>query len=77
MLLGIVNTGIGYYLYFFSLSKVPVQTVAVCGYLEMLSAVFFAAVLPGEKMSLLQIIGAVFIIGGTMVGELVKGKSAN
>ncbi len=74
LILGIVNTGIGCYLYFSALSKLPVQTVAVFGYLEPLSAVFFASVLLGEKMTIIQIIGAVCIIGGAMIGELVKIK---
>ncbi len=74
LILGVVNTGIGCYLYFSPLSKLPVQTVAVCGYLEALSAVVFAAILLGEDMTLLQIVGAVFIIGGAMTGELVKPK---
>jgi drug/metabolite transporter (DMT)-like permease len=34
LFLGVVNTGIGCYLYFSPLSKLPAQTVAVCGYLE-------------------------------------------
>jgi len=75
LVLGILNTGIGCYLFFSPLSKLPVQTVAVCGYLEALSAVVFAALLLGEKMTLIQIIGAVCIIGGAMIGELVKGKN--
>ena len=74
LVLGILNTGIGCYLYFSPLSKLPVQTVAVCGYLEPLSAVVFAAVLLGEKMTFVQILGAVCIIGGAMIGELVKFK---
>lgn len=74
LVLGIVNTGIGCYLYFSPLSKLPVQTVAVCGYLEPLSAVVFAAILLGEKMTLIQIVGAACIIGGAMIGELVKPK---
>jgi len=72
LMLGILNTGIGCYLYFSPLSKLPVQTVAICGYLEPLSAVIFAALLLNEKMTLLQVIGAVFIIGGAMTGELIK-----
>ena len=72
LILGVVNTGIGCYLYFSPLTKLPVQTVAVCGYLEPLSAVVFAAVLLGEKMTIVQIIGAVCIIGGAMIGELIK-----
>ena len=75
LVLGLVNTGIGCYLYFSPLSKLPVQTVAVCGYLEPLSAVIFAALLLGEKMTALQYIGAVCIIGGAMIGELIKKRN--
>lgn len=74
LILGIVNTGIGCYLYFSPLAKLPVQTVAICGYLEPLSAVLFAALLLGEKMTAVQVLGAACIIGGAMVGELIKGK---
>lgn len=74
LILGIVNTGIGCYLYFSSLAKLPVQTVAVCGYLEPLSAVVFASILLNEKMTIVQVIGAVCIIGGAIIGELVKIK---
>lgn len=41
LLLGLLNTGIGCYLYFSSITDLPVQTVAICGYLEPLSAVVF------------------------------------
>ena len=76
LILGILNTGIGCYLYFSPLAKLPVQTVAVCGYLEPLSAVVFAALLLGEKMTVVQIVGAICIIGGAMIGELIKPKRA-
>ena len=72
LILGILNTGIGCYLYFSPLAKLPVQTVAVCGYLEPLSAVIFSVLLLGEKMTIIQIVGAVCIIGGAMIGELIK-----
>ena len=74
LILGLVNTGLGCYLYFSPLAKLPVQTVAVCGYLEPLSAVIFAALILGETMTLFQILGAVSIIGGAMIGELL-GRS--
>ncbi len=74
LILGIVNTGIGCYLYFSPLSQLPVQTVAICGYLEPLSAVVFAAILLNERMTIIQVIGAACIIGGAMVGELIKVK---
>lgn len=72
LVLGVFNTGVGCYLYFSSLAKLPVQTVAVCSYLELISAVVFAAIILEERMSQLQIIGAVCIVGGAMIGELVK-----
>ena len=34
LILGIFNTGIGCYFYFSSIGNLPVQTVAICGYLE-------------------------------------------
>ncbi len=71
-ILGLLNTGIGCYFYFSSIGKLKVQTVAICGYLEPLSAVLFSVIILNETMVPLQIIGAVLIIGGAMIGELVK-----
>ena len=67
--LGLLNTGIGCYLYFSSIGHLPVQTVAICGYLEPLSAVVFSVLLLQETLLLLQILGAVFILGGAIFGE--------
>ena len=74
LLLGIVNTGIGCYFYFSSIGELPVQTVAILGYLEPLSALFFSAALLGESLSILQLGGAVLILGGAAFGELYRQK---
>lgn len=74
LILGLFNTGIGCYFYFSSIGKLPVQTVAICGYLEPLSAVLFSVAFLHERLSLLQIIGAVCIIGGAVFSELIKKK---
>ena len=74
--LGIVNTGIGCLLYFSAVAKLPVQTVAVVGYLEPLSAVVFSAVLLGEAITPVRLMGAALIIGGALFCELV-GKRAD
>ncbi len=74
LLLGIVNTGIGCYFYFSSISDLPVQTVAILGYLEPLSALFFSAALLAESLVFLQLIGAVLILGGAAFGELFHQK---
>lgn len=72
--LGILNTGIGCYFYFSSIGDLPVQTVAVCGYLEPLSAVLFSVVLLHETMLPVQIIGAVLILGGAVFGEYMENS---
>lgn len=70
--LGLLNTGVGCYLYFSSIGKIPVQTVAICGYLEPLSAVFFSVLFLNEKLLPIQMVGAALIIGGAIFGECVK-----
>jgi drug/metabolite transporter (DMT)-like permease len=72
--LGIINTGIGCYLYFSSIGGLPVQTVASLGYLEPLSALFFSAAFLGESLDFLQLVGAVLILGGAAFGELFHQK---
>lgn len=67
--IGLLNTGVGCYLYFSSIGALPVQTVAVCGYLEPLSAVVYSAVFLHERMLPLQMLGAALIIGGALFGE--------
>lgn len=70
LMLGVVNTGIGCFMYFTSVGRLPVQTVAVCGYLEPLSAVVFSALLLGEPLGPAQIAGAALIVGGAAFCEL-------
>ena len=76
VMLGVVNTGIGCLLYFSAVAKLPVQTVAVVGYLEPLSAVVFSAVLLGEAITPVRLMGAALIIGGAIFCELA-GKRAS
>lgn len=72
LVLGLLNTGIGCYFYFSSISGLPVQTVAICGYLEPLSAVLFSVLFLKESMLPVQVVGAVMIFGGAVIGECVK-----
>lgn len=76
LILGILNTGIGCYFYFSSIGNLSGQSVAICGYLEPLSALIFSAVLLGEKLKFAQIVGAFLILGGAAFGELFSKKKA-
>ena len=73
--IGLFNTGLGSLLYFPQITKIPVQRVAVFGYLEPLSAVIFSALILGEPFGLLKIIGTACIIGGAIFAELSSGPS--
>ena len=75
--LGIINTGLGSLMYFSSINRLPAQSVAICGYIEPLSAVLLSVLFLNETMSPLQMAGAVLIIGGVLYGELGKKKSKN
>ena len=74
LVLGLLNTGIGCYFYFSSIDSLPIQTVAILGYLEPLSAVLFSVIILNESMSPLQIIGAVLIISGAVFSEICGGN---
>ena len=68
LILGLVNTGAGCYLYFSSIGLLPVQTVAICGYLEPLSAVILSVLFLHEPLLPIQMLGAALILGGAAFG---------
>ena len=72
LVIGLVNTGLAYLLYFSGLQKLPGQSVALISYVDPVSALLFSAVLLHETMTPVQLLGAVLIIGGAMFGELRK-----
>lgn len=72
--LGVIGTGLGCSLYMSSVSRLPAQSVAVCGYAEPLFSVLLSAIVLHEVLTGLQWLGAVLIIGGALYGELKKPK---
>lgn len=75
--IGLVNTGLAYYLYFSSLQKLPGQTVALVCYIDPLTALLVSGAFLGEKLLGVQISGAVLILGGACLGELKFKKTEN
>ena len=69
LFLGLVNTGIGCFLYFSSIGAIPVQSVAILGYLEPLSAILLSVVFLKEGMTPVQAAGAALIICGAIGAE--------
>ena len=74
LVLGLLNTGVGCYLYFSSIGGMRAQSVAILGYLEPLSALLFAAAFLGESLRPIQAVGATLILGGAVLGELLRQR---
>ena len=70
--LGVVHTGLAYTLYFGSMDGLKLQTIAVLSYIDPVSALLFSALLLKEPLSVLNLIGAVLIIGSAVVSEIRK-----
>ena len=66
---GIVHTGIAYWLYFGSMDKLSGQTVAVYSYIDPAFAVVLSVVVLREETGVLGMIGAVLILGSTLISE--------
>jgi len=74
--ISLLNTGAGCYYYFSSIGRLPVQTVAICGYIEPLSAVLLSVVFLREMLFPLQAVGALLIVGGAFMVEGVFQKNS-
>lgn len=76
-LVGVLHTGIAYVLYFGSMSNVKAQTVALFSYIDPIVAIILSAVVLKESMGVLEIIGAVSVLGATIISEIeFKAKKA-
>ena len=69
LMLGCVNTGLACLLYYWAIARLPVAQVAVLGYLEPLSALFFSCAFLGERLTPLQAAGTLLILAGIAWAE--------
>ena len=73
LILGLVHTGITYCMYFSALKELPGQTAAILSYIDPLVAVAVGFFM-NERMTAIQIIGGLLILGFTLWGELPIGR---
>ena len=74
LFVGIVHTGIAYTLYFGSMRGLKAQTIALFSYIDPVVAIILSAVILQENIGLWGVIGAVMVLGSTMVSELFGEK---
>ena len=76
LIVGVVHTGVAYWLYFGAMGNVPAQTAALLSYLDPVIAILLSALVLGEAMTLLTGLGALLVLGATMASEM-PGKAKN
>ena len=74
LMLGILHTGAAYCLYFSGIDSLPVQMVAVLGYLEPVVSVLTSAFILNEPLTVTGWIGAVMVIMAAAFSELTSSK---
>lgn len=70
LIVGVVHTGVAYYLYFGSMDALSSQTLAILSYIDPVVAVLLSALLLKEPLSVAGAAGAVLILGAAMISEL-------
>lgn len=70
--LAIVHTGIAYCFYFGSMAVLPMQTVALWGYLEPVVSVLCSALILAEPLGITGVIGSVLVLSAAMISERVN-----
>ncbi len=66
---GLLHTGVAYALYFGAMKGVKAYTAALLSYIDPIVAILLSALLLKESLSLLEILGAVLVLGSMMVSE--------
>ncbi len=70
IIMGVLHTGVAYVLYFGAVGKLKAQTSALYSYIDPLLAIILASVFLGEAMGITEIIGAILILGSTVLNDV-------
>lgn len=74
LIVGVIHTGVAYMLYFGSIEGLPTQTVALLSYIDPVTAIILSALVLHEKITVFGILGAVMILGATVLCELYENQ---
>lgn len=70
LLVGMVHTGVAYYLYYNGIANLKAQEICILGYTDPFMAIVWSSAVFGETLGMVQIVGAVLILGSMMYAEL-------
>lgn len=73
--LGVIHTGLGFYLFFNGMRGLKAQSIAALSYIDPVTALFVSFIVLGENMTVIQIIGAILLLGSTFISEISKNHN--
>ena len=74
LMLGVLHTGVAYCLYFGGMASLPVQTIAILGYLEPVVSVLCSVIFLHEAFGAAGWIGAALILVAAAISEVIPPK---
>ena len=74
LIVGFIHTGLTYCVYFSSLKELSGQKIAILSYIDPLIAIVMSVVVLHEKITLVQVIGGIMILGFTLLNEISFDK---
>lgn len=74
ILVGILHTGVAYTLFFSLYAHMKSVEIVSYSYLEPLFGILFSVIIVGERLTIMQIIGGLLILGSTYVGEMLMAR---
>ncbi|MFJ7667388.1 DMT family transporter [Lysinibacillus sp. NPDC097195] len=74
LILGIFNTGIGFWLFFSGMENLKGQSIAMLSYVDPFVAILISALILQEHMTMLQMLGGALLLASTFVSEIKSRK---
>ncbi len=71
-MLGVIHTGLAYILWFGAQAHLPLQEIALLGYVEPVMNVLLSALVLGEPLTALGYVGASLVLGAAAASEVVE-----
>jgi len=74
MALGLVHTGLGFFLFFTGMKGLNGQSIATLSYIDPITALLASFLIFGEASNGIQMLGAVLLLGATFLGDKTAKK---
>lgn len=70
LILGVINTGIGFWLFFSGMENLKGQSIAMLSYVDPFVAILISAIVLQEQMTFIQMLGGILLLGSTFISEI-------